>query len=131
MSTITPTNAETAVTFRIDENGRHIAEVPLTKGPRVLMWSADFDRLQACGINYRDWFLSENPMTRSVAVRIPSVSPRLPMLLVSRVILGALPHEIVQYDGGSFDLRRSAIRLIDRQSVSARRVAAVEGGAVS
>jgi hypothetical protein len=119
------------VTFRIDENGRHIAEIPLTKGPKVLMWSADFDRLQACGLDYRQWFLSENPSSRAVSVRIPSVNPRLPILLVSRVILGALPHEIVQYDGGSFDLRRSSIRLIERNYPGARRVAVVEAGAAA
>ncbi|MDM0073977.1 hypothetical protein QTH90_06260 [Variovorax sp. J2P1-59] len=101
-----------------DEHGMRISHVRLRNGEYAMLNAFDLTRLMAAGMAASGWFVGIGPSGHA-AVVAPSRSPRLPVILVARAILGCTPGEYVRFgrpgDPLSYlDLRRSNIAIEQR-----------------
>lgn len=104
----------------VDEHGMRISHVRLRNGEYAQLNSFDLSRLTAMGMHVGDWYVAKGP-SGHLAVAAPSRNPRLPVVLVARVILGCTPGEFVRFGRRSdplshLDMRRSNIALETRST---------------
>lgn len=104
------------VLYATDEDGDRVVHVKLPTGEYATVDSDAYDLLRALGA-HQGWYRTVNPATGKASVVIPSRSPRVPMVFLSRVITGAGRRHRVLHSAGPFVLTRKALALLEAPKV--------------
>lgn len=84
----------------------------ITSGEYCTLDRSDWDKLRAIGCD-SGWYRAENATTGKTTIAVQSKHHRMPLVPLSRVILGASPRHRIQYSGGPFDLRRKSLTMLE------------------